>query len=131
MGIVFLITGLAFVFLISWLISSDRKHIRYKNIAILLVLQLIISFLCLNTSGGIYILSQISAFFSWLIAQANGGVDFVFGGIVIKEGGFVFFFGVLMPIVFVSALVGILNYIKVFLFCQLINLFFNNLLLGT
>lgn len=113
MGIVFLITGLAFVFLISWLISSDRKHIRYKNIAILLVLQLIISFLCLSTSGGIYILSQISAFFSWLIAQANGGVDFVFGGIAIKEGGFVFFFGVLMPIVFVSALVGILNYIKV------------------
>ncbi|WP_196607086.1 NupC/NupG family nucleoside CNT transporter [Pectinatus frisingensis] len=113
MNIVFLFTGLAFVFCIGWLLSSDRKHIRYKNIAVLLALQLIISFLCLNTSGGVYVLSQISTFFSWLIAQADGGVNFVFGGIVIKEGGFVFFFGVLMPIVFISALVGILNYIKV------------------
>lgn len=45
--------------------------------------------------------------------QAAGGVDFVFGGFVIKAGSSVFFLSVLMPIVFISALVGILNYIKV------------------
>lgn len=113
MNFVFLITGLAFVFLIGWLISSDRKHIRFKSIARLFGLQIIISFICLHTSGGINALKGISAFFSWLMNQAAGGVDFVFGGIMIKPGGSVFFLTVLMPIVFISALVGILNYIKV------------------
>ena len=113
MNFVFLITGLALVFLIGFAISSDKKHIRYKSIAKLFVLQMIISFLSLHTSGGISTLKQISNFFSWLMLQAAGGVDFVFGGWMIKPGGSVFFLSVLMPIVFISALIGILNYIKV------------------
>ncbi|KRM95658.1 NupC/NupG family nucleoside CNT transporter [Loigolactobacillus rennini] len=113
MNFVFLLTGLALVFLIGWLISSDRKHIRFASIGRLFVLQLIISFICLNTSGGIKALKGISGFFNWLMQQAAGGVDFVFGGLMIKPGGSVFFLNVLMPIVFISALVGILNYIKV------------------
>lgn len=113
MNFVFLLTGLALVFLIGWLISSDRKHIRFASIGRLFALQLIISFICLNTSGGIKALKGISGFFNWLMQQAAGGVDFVFGGLMIKPGGSVFFLNVLMPIVFISALVGILNYIKV------------------
>lgn len=72
-----------------------------------------ISFLCLHTSGGISVLEQISAFFNWLMDQAGAGVNFVFGNIVIKPGQTVFFLNVLMPIVFIAALIGILNYIKV------------------
>lgn len=113
MNFVFLLTGLTFVFLVGWLISSDRKHIRFKSIGRLFALQIFISFICLHTSGGINALKGISAFFSWLMGQAAGGVDFVFGGIMIKPGSSVFFLTVLMPIVFISALVGILNYIKV------------------
>lgn len=112
MGILRGIIGLAFIFLIGFLISSNRKHIRFKKIGIMVVLQLVLSFLCLRTTGGIKVLSGISNFFSWLMQQAAGGVGFVFGGIKI-EGGFVFFFNVLMPIVFISALVGILNYLKI------------------
>ena len=113
MNFVFLLTGLALVFAIGWLISSDRKHIRFGSIGKLFVLQIIISFVCLHTSGGINALKGISSFFNWLMVQAAGGVDFVFGGLMIKPGGSVFFLNVLMPIVFISALVGILNYIKV------------------
>lgn len=113
MNFVFLLTGILLVFGIGWLISSDRKHIRFISIAKLFALQIIISFICLNTSGGINTLKKISAFFNWLMLQAAGGVDFVFGGLMIKPGGSVFFLNVLMPIVFISALVGILNYIKV------------------
>lgn len=113
MNFVFLLTGLALVFGIGWLISSDRKHIRYRSVGLLFALQLIISFLCLHTSGGVSTLKSISGFFSWLMLQAAGGVNFVFGGFVIKPGASVFFLNVLMPIVFISALVGILNYIKV------------------
>lgn len=113
MSIVMGIASLLFIFILGWLFSTDRKHIRYKQIGILLVLQLVISFLCLHTSGGIGILSGISNFFSWLMAQAAEGVNFVFGGIAVNKGASVFFFNVLMPIVFISALIGILNYIKV------------------
>ncbi|AVI93981.1 Nucleoside permease NupC [Oenococcus oeni] len=113
MNFVFLLTGILLVFVIGWLISSDRKHIRFGTIGRLFMLQIIISFICLHTSGGVNTLKQISLFFNWLMKQAAGGVDFVFGGFVIKAGSSVFFLSVLMPIVFISALVGILNYIKV------------------
>lgn len=113
MNIVFLVTGLVFVFIVAWSVSYDRKHTRFKPIIILFSLQMIISFLCLHTRGGIKVLASISHFFIWLLAQAAGGVNFVFGGIVIKSGASVFFFNVLMPIVFISALVGILNYVKI------------------
>lgn len=113
MNFLFLFTGLASVFAIGWLISGDRKNIRFKSIGRLFLLQIIISFVCLHTSGGINALKGISSFFNWLMNQASGGVDFVFGGLMIKPGGSVFFLTVLMPIVFISALVGILNYIKV------------------
>lgn len=113
MNFLFLATGLMFVFLVSWFASSDRKNVKYKRIVILFLLQIIISFLSLHTAGGIKILSEISVFFNWLMTQAAGGVDFVFGGLMIKNGSSVFFLNVLMPIVFISALIGILNYIKV------------------
>ncbi|OIK99675.1 pyrimidine nucleoside transporter NupC [Oenococcus oeni] len=113
MNFVFLVTGILLVFVIGWLISSDRKHIRFGTIGRLFMLQIIISFICLHTSGGVNTLKQISLFFNWLMKQAAGGVDFVFGGFVIKAGSSVFFLSVLMPIVFISTLVGILNYIKV------------------
>ena len=113
MNFIFLITGLLFVFIIAWLVSMDRKHIKYKRMAVLFILQIIISFLCLHTSGGIKALSAISKFFGWLMDQAAGGVNFVFGGLMIKSGQTVFFLNVLMPIVFISALVGILNYLKI------------------
>ncbi|MEL5938866.1 NupC/NupG family nucleoside CNT transporter [Tetragenococcus halophilus] len=113
MQFVFLLTGLALVFIIGWLVSSDRKQIKFKKMGIMFALQLIISFLCLNTSGGVHVMENISAFFGWLMEQAAGGVDFVFGGLMIQKGASVFFLDVLMPIVFISALVGILNYLKI------------------
>ncbi|MNW46031.1 Nucleoside permease NupC [compost metagenome] len=113
MSIIRGIIGLAFIFGLCYLISSDKKHIRYKQIIIMICLQVVISFIFLHTSVGVKVLSSISDFFNWLMQQAAGGINFVFGGLELQPGGFVVFFNVLMPIVFVSALVGILNYIKV------------------
>ncbi|GEO69269.1 NupC/NupG family nucleoside CNT transporter [Levilactobacillus acidifarinae] len=113
MNFLFLITGLLFIYILGWLLSYDRKHIRYRSIVVLFSLQMIISFLCLHTSAGIQTLKGISSFFNWLMVQADGGVQFVFGGIVIGKNTSVFFLNVLMPIVFISALVGILNYIRI------------------
>ncbi|USG04839.1 hypothetical protein A4W87_08480 [Latilactobacillus sakei] len=60
MSILMGIVGLVFIFAIGWLVSSNRKKIRYKQIGILLVTQFVISFLCLHTSGGVKVLAGIS-----------------------------------------------------------------------
>ena len=74
MNFVFLLTGLAFVFSVSWIFSNGRDQVRYKKMAVLFGLQLVISYLCLHTSGGISALTKVSHFFSWLMDQAAGGV---------------------------------------------------------
>ncbi|AMB99907.1 pyrimidine nucleoside transporter NupC [Aerococcus urinaehominis] len=114
MGIIRNLIGLVLIFAGAYALSMQRDNVksRLKNIAIMFVLQLVIAFVSLRTSVGIAVLEGISAFFSWLIGQAQGGIQFVFGGFELGEGG-VFFFNVLLPIVFISALIGILDYIKV------------------
>lgn len=111
MSIIRGIIGLLVIGLIAWLISKDRKNARIKHVAILLVIMFILAFIGLRTSFGIAVLEGVSSFFNWLILQANGGTEFVFGEGSTGYG--IFFLNVLMPIVFISGLIGILQYINV------------------
>ncbi|NGP44817.1 NupC/NupG family nucleoside CNT transporter [Bacillaceae bacterium SIJ1] len=112
MNILFFFIGLATVFSLAWLWSSNRKAVRYKSALILLGLQLVITFILLQTTIGVTIISYIAAAFDQLIKLANTGTAFIFGSIFENNQG-AFVFNVLMPIIFVSILVGILNYIRV------------------
>lgn len=107
--------GILVVGAISFAMSAERKSIRWKNLVILLVIMFLLAFVSLQTSAGIIMLDHVSGFFNWLMLQAHAGVDFVFGGI--ERGDFVFFLDVLMPIVFISALIGILQYTKILPYC--------------
>lgn len=78
----------------------------------MLVLQLVLAFLLLNTEFGLAIIRGISSLFDHLLAYAAEGVGFVFGGIA-NEGTAPFFFTVLLPIVFISVLIGIAQHIKI------------------
>lgn len=100
--------GLAFLF------SSDRKNVRWQYVGLLLVIQLIMAFILLKTQFGITVISGISTGFNYLLAQATEGVNFVFGGFeYIDPENPPFFFNVLLPIVFISALIGILQYTRI------------------
>lgn len=112
MNIVFYITGLLFVFAIGVLISTNRKNIRFKPIGIMLGTQLLLTFILLNTKIGIVAIEFVSALFTKIIDLGITGVDFVFGGLE-NDGEFTFFLNVLLPIIFISVLIGILNHIKV------------------
>ncbi|MGX7405142.1 nucleoside transport protein [Aerococcus urinaehominis] len=98
--------------------SYDRQEIKHnlKNIVIQLAIMLVLAFVFLKTNVGLSILTAISSFFSWLIDQGKTGVAFSFGGIVLEQGANVFFFHVLLPLVFMSALIGILEYTGVLSF---------------
>lgn len=94
------------------LASNDKKNVKYKPIAILIVLQFIFGFILLNTSAGNFLVKGIANGFGMLLSCASQGVDFVFGGLV-NAHQTTFFISVLLPIVFISALIGILQYLKI------------------
>lgn len=106
------ILGIIVILLLAILASNNRKAIRFKPIFTLLVLQFLLTFLLINTQAGQFIISGISTGFNKLLSYASEGVNFVFGGLV-NAGEFSFLISVLLPIVFISALIGILYYCKI------------------
>ncbi|MFZ7945906.1 NupC/NupG family nucleoside CNT transporter [Neobacillus sp. 19] len=112
MNILFLITGILFAGVIAFLFSNDRKKIKYKRIFIMLAVQIVLVYFMMNTSIGLIAITKVGVFFENLMKIADEGIQFVFGGMV-NKGATTFFFVALLPLVFMSVLIGILNYIKV------------------
>ncbi|MBT2618869.1 hypothetical protein J7I96_26325 [Bacillus sp. ISL-78] len=104
--------GLTITFLLAFLVSSNRKQIKYKPIAIMLVLQLILSYFLLSKFIGFILIKGGSDVFGTLLNYAESGVNFVFGGIA-NKGEFPFFLSALLPIVFISILIGILQHLRI------------------
>lgn len=96
---------------IPYLFSSNRKMIQYRSIAVMLIAQILITLFMFKTTVGKTIINFISTIFEKLIEFGLEGVGFVFGGIT--DAPFVFFFNVLLIIIFFSALLGILNYLRI------------------
>jgi CNT family concentrative nucleoside transporter len=90
--------------------SNDKKNINYKGISIMLAIQVAITAFMLNTSIGGKILKWVTDVFTKVLSFGNDGISFVFGDL---SGKGLFFVDTLMMIVFVSALLAILNYIRV------------------
>ncbi|MEQ7177501.1 NupC/NupG family nucleoside CNT transporter [Enterococcus thailandicus] len=106
------IIGLILVLAVAFFISSNKKAIKWKPLLIMFVLQLVFGFVLLRTSAGHAVVSVSAKLFDHLLAFAGEGVNFVFAGVA-NKGSFPFFLNVLMPIVFISAIIGILRYIKI------------------
>lgn len=104
--------GILVVLSLAWLASSSRKHIKIKPIITMIILQIVLAILLLNTSVGLFIIKGIAVGFQTLLSYASEGILFVFGGLE-NTNASSFFLNVLLPIVFMSALIGILQYIKV------------------
>ncbi|GAB4074498.1 NupC/NupG family nucleoside CNT transporter [Barrientosiimonas marina] len=112
MRILIALLGVLVVFALAYLGSNNRKKIRYRPIAVMIGLQVILSFIFLNTPVGEAIIKAISFVFDNLMNYAGQGVDFVFGGMA-NEGKAPFFLTVLLPIVVISSIIGILQYTKI------------------
>ncbi|MDZ5252162.1 NupC/NupG family nucleoside CNT transporter [Clostridium sp. LIBA-8841] len=106
------VIGLVVILALAWIGSSDKKNIKYKPVIIMLILQFILGFVLLNTELGSYLVGGIANGFEVLLKCAGEGVNFVFGGLV-NANEFSFFISVLLPIIFISALIGILQYLKI------------------
>jgi len=104
--------GLLLVFTLALLMSKNKKEIKYKYIAIMLIIQFLLAALLLNTTVGYVLIKGITKVFDHLLSYANAGISFVFGGLA-NEGESPFFLAVLLPIVFISVLIGILQHFKI------------------
>lgn len=104
--------GLLLVFALAFLMSKNKKEIKYKYIAIMLIIQFLLAALLLNTTVGYVLIKGITKVFDHLLSYANAGISFVFGGLA-NEGESPFFLAVLLPIVFISVLIGILQHFKI------------------
>lgn len=100
------------VFALALLASKDRKKIKLRYIAQLIVIELFLSYFLLHSSVGLSLVTGLSDVFNKLLEYAGDGTNFVFGGLL-NKGEFSFFLLVLMPIVFISVLIGILQHIRV------------------
>ena len=106
------VVGLIVILALAWIGSSDKKNIKYKPVFLMLILQFVLGFILLNTQVGNYLVGSIANGFRVLLDCAGDGVNFVFGGLV-NNDQFSFFISVLLPIIFISALIGILQYLKI------------------
>ncbi|WP_395947716.1 NupC/NupG family nucleoside CNT transporter [Caedibacter taeniospiralis] len=104
---------LAFIVLVSvlYFTSMNRKGIKIRFIIQLIIIEIIVAYFLLKSEAGANIIHIISLGFEYVMQYAMEGTKFVFGSVV--PDNFVFFFNVLMPIVLVSALIGILQYLKI------------------
>ena len=106
------VLALVVVGILALLVSTNRKQIRIRYVIQLLVIEVLLAWFFLNSDIGLGFVRGFAEMFEKLLGFANNGTDFVFGSM--NDKGLAFFFlKVLCPIVFISALIGILQHIRI------------------
>lgn len=96
---ILIVTGLVYG------MSQDKKNINWKTVLTALLVQIALAGILILTPAW-KIVEWLSNLVSNILAYANEGIVFVFGDLA--TSGFSLFLGSLMPVVFTSALVGLL-----------------------
>ncbi|KEA52784.1 MULTISPECIES: NupC/NupG family nucleoside CNT transporter [Mangrovibacter] len=104
--------ALIVILALAWLASFERKKIRIRYILQLVVIEAALAWFFLHAEGGLIVIKHVAALFDSLLHFASQGTDFVFGGMG-KQGLAFVFLGVLCPIIFISALIGILQHWRI------------------
>ncbi|MEL5639854.1 nucleoside transporter C-terminal domain-containing protein [Serratia marcescens] len=106
------IMALVVIIALALLVSNNRKKIRLRYIIQLLVIEGALAYFFLHSASGLSVIKHVAGFFDTLLAYAAQGSEFVFGGMS-KDGLAFIFLGVLCPIIFISALIGILQHFRI------------------
>lgn len=106
------IIGLLVVLGLAYVASNNRRNIKFKPIILMVIIQIVLASLLLNTKFGLVVIKGFADVFSKILEYAGSGVSFVFGGLA-NKGEMSFFLNVLLPIIFISVLIGIFQYLKI------------------
>ena len=110
MNILFSILALVCLLGIAFILSTDKKSIRVQTVVMGLLLQIILIFFVIKVPVGQVILENLAMGVNSIVQMGMEGVNFVFGGI---SDSYVFAINVLSLIVFTSALISVLYFLKV------------------
>ncbi|MDI5986934.1 NupC/NupG family nucleoside CNT transporter [Halomonas sp. M4R5S39] len=114
MTLIMSLVGMATLIVIALLFSTDRKSIRLRTVGGAFAIQAGIGAFVLYVPAGQAVLATVSAAVSQVVAYANDGIDFLFGGLAdVENVGFVFAIKVLPVIVFFSSLTAVLYYLGI------------------
>lgn len=111
-GIFHFALALVMVAVLALLVSTNRKNIRVRYIIQLLVIEVLLAWFFLNSEAGLGFVKGFAGLFDKLLSYAGQGTNFVFGNMSDKGLAF-FWLNVLCPIVFISALIGILQHFRI------------------
>lgn len=100
---IFAILGIFLIVGFVYAISPNKNKINWKSVATSFVFQIVLAFALIKTPLW-RVVELVSGLVNSVLAYAGVGIDFVFGGV---SDGFVFFINGLLPIIFISALVGL------------------------
>lgn len=118
MNLIMSVVGMAVLVLIALLFSSHRGAIRFRTVAGAFAIQAGLGALVLYVPAGRELLTSLSDAVARVIAYANDGMSFLFGGLVgdaaFESGlGFIFAVRVLPVIIFFSSLIAVLYYVGI------------------
>lgn len=106
------VIGCSILVILSLLISTNPKKIRIGYILQLLTIEVLCGYFIFHSKIGLNCTNTLCAFLEKLINFSTEGTNFVFGGMH-DQGLATFFLNTLCPIIFVSALIGILQYTRI------------------
>ncbi|CDQ20561.1 NupC/NupG family nucleoside CNT transporter [Halobacillus karajensis] len=106
--------SLLMIIALAWLLSSNRKMVKWHTIIIGLVLEGVFVYTMLNVSLGQIILKKAALFIQSIIDYSSAGIEFVFGPLFAEtEIDFLFAINVLGALIFISSLISALYYLRV------------------
>jgi CNT family concentrative nucleoside transporter len=105
--------GMAAIFAVGFLISSDRSKINWRTVMGAFAIQFTIGALVLYFPPGIQALHAIAGVVVSVLGYAQDGMDFLFGDFASDKYGFVFALQVLPIIVFFASLIGVLYHLGI------------------
>lgn len=111
MNIIYGILSIIVIIGLSYILSTDRKAIKWRTVAAGLLGQFMLIAFVLKVPVGQKILETLANCVNNVILMGMEGVTFVFGNLT--EGPMIFAVSVLSLIVFTSALISVLYFLKV------------------
>lgn len=108
------VLGMALLLGAGFLCSSNRKAVRLRTVGGAFLIQVCFGALVLYVPAGRDALSRLSGVVTKIIASGNEGIAFLFGRLADESAtGFVFVVKVLPIIIYFSALISVLYFLKI------------------
>ncbi|WHX39788.1 nucleoside transporter C-terminal domain-containing protein [Mesobacillus sp. AQ2] len=114
-NIIYGLLSLVGLLFLAWLLSKNKKSIKWRTIIVGVALEGIFVYFMLNVPLGRWVLTNTAEGVQNVMNYSQAGIEFLFGGFF-AEGtnvGFVFAIQVLSVIIFISALVSVLYYLRI------------------